>query len=128
MISAALVDSLFEAPGTVGFRPHEGRQQTRERAGGHAVQAPDPSVGVIGDRDRPAVPANRLRSGRVAGVDRDRRVLRTTRLQLMSRAMGDHVYHPDGPHAALRNAVMSAKSQPQWHETLDWLYGGNGLD
>src|SRR4029077_12973015 len=42
---------------------------------------------------------------------RDRRVLRTARLQLMSRAMGDHVCHPAGPHAALRNAIMSAKSQ-----------------
>jgi hypothetical protein len=40
----------------------------------------------------------------------------------------DHVYHPDGPHAALRNAMMSAKSQDQWLDTLDWLYGGNGLD
>jgi salicylate hydroxylase len=59
---------------------------------------------------------------------RDRRVLRTTRVQLMSRAMGDHVYHPAGPHAALRNAIMRAKSQPQWFDTLDWIYGGNGLD
>ena len=59
---------------------------------------------------------------------RDRRVLRTTRLQLMSRAMGDHVYHPAGPHAALRNAIMSAKSQDQWLDTLEWLYGGNGLE
>jgi salicylate hydroxylase len=58
---------------------------------------------------------------------RDRRVLRTARVQLMSRAMGDHVYHPDGPHAALRNAIMSAKSQTEWYDTLDWLYGGNGL-
>ena len=46
---------------------------------------------------------------------RARRVLRTTRVQLMSRAMGDHVYHPAGPHAALRNAIMSAKSQPEWY-------------
>ncbi len=59
---------------------------------------------------------------------RDRRVLRTTRLQLMSRAMGDHVYHPAGPHAALRNAIMSAKSQDEWLDTLEWLYGGNGLE
>jgi salicylate hydroxylase len=58
---------------------------------------------------------------------RDRRVLRTARLQLMSRAMGDHVCHPAGPHAALRNAIMSAKSQDEWYATLDWLYGGNGL-
>jgi len=59
---------------------------------------------------------------------RDRRVLRTARVQLTSRAMGDHVYHPDGPHASLRNELMSSKSQSQWLETLDWLYGGNGLD
>ena len=59
---------------------------------------------------------------------RDRRVLRTARVQLMSRAMGDHVYHPAGPHAALRNAMMGAKSQADWYAALDWLYGGNGLD
>jgi salicylate hydroxylase len=38
------------------------------------------------------------------------------------------VCHPAGPHAALRNAIMSAKSQDDWFETLDWLYGGSGLD
>ncbi|HEY6984268.1 3-hydroxybenzoate 6-monooxygenase [Reyranella sp.] len=59
---------------------------------------------------------------------RDRRVLRTARVQLTSRAIGDHVYHPDGPHAALRNVIMSAKSQAEWLDALDWLYGGNGLD
>lgn len=59
---------------------------------------------------------------------RARRLLRTTRLQLMSRAMGDHVCHPAGPHAALRNAIMGAKSQDDWFAALDWLYGGNGLD
>jgi len=57
-----------------------------------------------------------------------RRVLRTARVQLMSRAMGDHVYHPAGPHAGLRNALMTAKNQDQWLDTLEWLYGGNGLD
>jgi salicylate hydroxylase len=59
---------------------------------------------------------------------RDRRLLRTARVQLMSRAMGDHVYHPAGPHAALRNAIMTAKSQDEWLDILQWLYGGNGLD
>lgn len=65
-----------------------------------------------------------------AGLEsyRARRVLRTTRVQLMSRAMGDHVYHPDGPHAALRNSIMGAKSQAEWYGVLDWLYGGSGLD
>ena len=59
---------------------------------------------------------------------RDRRLLRTARVQLMSRAMGDHVYHPAGPHAALRNAIMTAKRQDEWLDVLQWLYGGNGLD
>jgi 2-polyprenyl-6-methoxyphenol hydroxylase-like FAD-dependent oxidoreductase len=59
---------------------------------------------------------------------RDRRVLRTARVQLQSRAIGEHIYHPAGVHAALRNAIMTAKTSAQWYETLAWLYGGNGLD
>ena len=55
---------------------------------------------------------------------RARRVLRTARVQLQSRAIGDHVYHPAGAHAALRNAIMGAKSQAEWRDTLAWLYGG----
>jgi salicylate hydroxylase len=59
---------------------------------------------------------------------RDRRLLRTARVQLMSRAIGDHVYHPAGAHALLRNSIMGGKTQFQWYDTLDWLYSGNGLD
>jgi salicylate hydroxylase len=59
---------------------------------------------------------------------RSRRVLRTTRVQLMSRAMGEHVYHPAGAHALLRNAIMSAKGSAEWYETVAWLYGGSGLE
>jgi salicylate hydroxylase len=58
---------------------------------------------------------------------RQRRMLRTARVQLQSRAIGDHIYHPAGAHAALRNAVMAAKSQEEWRETLAWLYGGTAL-
>ena len=58
---------------------------------------------------------------------RRQRVLRTARIQLMSRAVGDHIYHPAGAHAALRNAIMSAKSDAEWYDTLAWLYGGTGL-
>ena len=58
---------------------------------------------------------------------RARRVLRTARVQLMSRAVGDHVYHPAGAHAALRNAIMSAKTDSEWYDALAWLYGSNGL-
>jgi len=52
------------------------------------------------------------------------RLLRTARVQLMSRAIGEHIYHPAGVHAALRNAIMSAKSDEEWYEILAWLYGG----
>ncbi len=56
-----------------------------------------------------------------------RRVLRTSRVQLQSRALGEHVYHPAGAHADLRNAVMREKSQTQWYDALQWLYGSTGL-
>jgi salicylate hydroxylase len=58
---------------------------------------------------------------------RSRRVLRATRVQLQSRAIGEHIYHPSGAHAALRNAIMRAKSADDWYDTLGWLYGGSGL-
>jgi hypothetical protein len=57
-----------------------------------------------------------------------RRRLRTARIQLQSREIGEHVYHPDGAHAELRNAVMSAKTPEEWYDLLDWLYGSTGLD
>lgn len=56
------------------------------------------------------------------------RVLRTARVQLQSRAIGDHIYHPAGAHAALRNAILSAKTPDQFYDDLAWLYGGHGLD
>ena len=59
---------------------------------------------------------------------RDRRILRTARVQIQSRALGDHVYHPGGPHAALRNAIMRNKSQQDWYQDLAWLYGSTGLE
>jgi 2-polyprenyl-6-methoxyphenol hydroxylase-like FAD-dependent oxidoreductase len=58
---------------------------------------------------------------------RARRVLRASRVQLQSRALGEHVYHPAGAHAELRNAIMRARSQEQWYDALQWLYGSNGL-
>lgn len=57
-----------------------------------------------------------------------RRALRTARVQLQSRAIGEHVYHPAGAHAAVRDATMRAKSQAEWRDTLAWLYGGSGLE
>jgi salicylate hydroxylase len=58
---------------------------------------------------------------------RIRRFPRTARVQLMSRAIGEHVYHPAGEHARIRNAIMSAKSQDEWCDDIAWLYGGTGL-
>ncbi|MRX48994.1 3-hydroxybenzoate 6-monooxygenase [Paracoccus sp. S-4012] len=55
-----------------------------------------------------------------------RRMLRTARVQLTSRELGNHVYHPAGGHAALRNAVMKAKSDEDWFDTIAWLYGSTG--
>lgn len=52
------------------------------------------------------------------------RMLRTARVQLQSRAIGEHIYHPAGAHARLRDAIMAAKSQDAWYDTLAWLYGG----
>jgi 3-hydroxybenzoate 6-monooxygenase len=59
---------------------------------------------------------------------RQQRLLRTARVQLQSRAIGEHIYHPSGAHARLRNAIMSAKTAEDWYDSLAWLYGGTGLD
>lgn len=56
------------------------------------------------------------------------RRLRTARVQLQSREIGQHVYHPDGAHAELRNTVMRAKSPGDWYDAIDWLYGSTGLE
>ncbi|HYW63469.1 MAG TPA: 3-hydroxybenzoate 6-monooxygenase [Bradyrhizobium sp.] len=55
------------------------------------------------------------------------RFARTARVQLLSRAIGDHIYHPAGDHARLRNAIMAAKSSADYYDQLAWLYGGTGL-
>jgi 2-polyprenyl-6-methoxyphenol hydroxylase-like FAD-dependent oxidoreductase len=58
---------------------------------------------------------------------RAQRFPRTARVQLLSRAIGEHIYHPAGEHARIRNAIMSAKSQDEHCGDLAWLYGGTGL-
>jgi salicylate hydroxylase len=58
---------------------------------------------------------------------RAQRFPRTARVQLQSRAIGEHIYHPSGEHARLRNAIMSAKSSEDYYGHLAWLYGGTGL-
>ncbi len=58
---------------------------------------------------------------------RAQRVLRTARVQLQSRAIGEHIYHPSGAHALLRNAIMRQKTPADWYDNLAWIYGGTGL-
>lgn len=56
------------------------------------------------------------------------RVVRTTRVVMGSRLMGEYVYHPAGAQAQVRNAIMSARSQEEWCDRIAWLYGGTGLE
>ncbi len=58
---------------------------------------------------------------------RKKRVHRTARIQIQSRLIGDHIYHPAGGHAALRNAMMRSMSADDYYDSLQWLYGGTGL-
>ncbi len=56
------------------------------------------------------------------------RVVRTARVVLQSRAIGDHIYHPSGAHALVRNTIMRAKTSEDYYGHLAWLYGGTGLE
>ena len=56
-----------------------------------------------------------------------KRSLRTARVQIQSRLIGEHIYHPAGAHAELRNAIMRAKTQDDWYNSIEWIYGGSGL-
>ena len=58
---------------------------------------------------------------------RAQRVVRTARVQLGSRAIGDHIYHPSGAHALVRNSIMRSMSTEDYYNRLEWLYGGTGL-
>jgi salicylate hydroxylase len=58
---------------------------------------------------------------------RQRRV-RTARVQLDARLIGEYIYHPDGAAAEVRNHIMSNLTPDQWYDKLGWLYGGTGLE
>ncbi len=53
-----------------------------------------------------------------------KRHMRTARVQLQSRWIGENIYHPEGAHAELRNTMMRAKRPEEWYDSVDWLYGG----
>ena len=51
------------------------------------------------------------------------RYLRTGRVQLMARFLGD-IYHAEGVARELRNQALSQRTPKQSHDGLAWLYGG----
>ncbi len=55
------------------------------------------------------------------------RRVRTARVQMNSRLIGEYIYHPDNAKAAVRNEIMRGMSPEDWYRQLDWLYGSNGL-
>ena len=57
-----------------------------------------------------------------------KRYLRTARVQLQSREIGNHIYHPAGAHAELRNAFMRSRTAEDWYNAVQWIYGSTGLD
>lgn len=57
-----------------------------------------------------------------------KRDLRTSRVQLQSREVGKHIYHPCGQHAMLRNAIMKSKTPEDWYNDMNWLYGSTGVN
>ena len=67
------------------------------------------------------------REAALAGY-RDLRFMRAARIQLQSRAIGEHIYHPAGAHAALRNKIMSSRSAEDWYDQVAWLYGSTGVE
>lgn len=57
----------------------------------------------------------------------DQRLVRTARVQLGARAIGDHGNHAEGMHARVRNAILRGMSTEECYDRLAWLYGSTGL-
>lgn len=55
---------------------------------------------------------------------RDLRASRTAQIVLKSRAVGEHVYHPRGARAVLRDDILRSKSCTELYDDLAWLYDG----
>lgn len=56
------------------------------------------------------------------------RVVRTARVQISSRLIGDYLYHAEGVTRLVRNTMYRDRSAEDWYRSLQWLYGGTGLD
>lgn len=56
------------------------------------------------------------------------RVIRTARVQISSRLIGEYLYHAEGVTRLVRNAMYGKRKPEEWYSSLKWLYGGTGLD
>ena len=61
-------------------------------------------------------------------IDTRQRVVRTARVQMSSRLIGDYVYHADGAQRLVRNAMLEPRTAEEHYNSLEWLYGGTGLE
>ncbi len=52
------------------------------------------------------------------------RAVRTARVQMGSRLVGEYIYHPSGAKAAVRNTAMRSMTTSQYYDQLAWLYDG----
>jgi 2-polyprenyl-6-methoxyphenol hydroxylase-like FAD-dependent oxidoreductase len=57
----------------------------------------------------------------------EQRLVRTARVQLGARAIGDHINHAEGVHARVRNEILRGMSTEDCYDRLAWLYGSTGL-
>lgn len=53
----------------------------------------------------------------------DNRLIRTARIQIGSRQLGDNWFHVDGVHAKLRNEIMGKMTAEDYYYQFQWLYG-----
>ena len=53
----------------------------------------------------------------------DNRLVRTARIQIGSRQLGDNWFHVDGVHAKLRNEIMGKMTAEDYYYQFQWLYG-----
>jgi salicylate hydroxylase len=50
------------------------------------------------------------------------RLVRTARVQVGSRLIGDHIYHPKGANALVRDAMMQSLGDDGFYDFMSWLY------
>ncbi len=86
-----------------------------------AVMALEDAVELM--RQMQAAKASGADFNRAFTAYQDKRITRTARIVLSSRAIGQYFYHPAGVERLVRNQILGTKSQEDFHRGLDWIYG-----